>query len=245
MDGMKTPTLDDLLVKPTKVEVPSFGKEPLVVYIRRLTQVERDLCTAAARRASREMRRKLEEPESEERQLLVDDEINEYDLEAMRAAWVNTKLVRRALKIHRLSLENRDETYVPEPEGDDVMPADVEKWENLVDKTEEEREQRVQESIVAAQRQLNDEVQELSEEELRRNASPSLIDTICSDIWTNEYVAQMISRGTFQDADATKPAFKTASDVKRLLPKALEAISKAHMGLLIDPESVKNLLGNQ
>lgn len=237
---MKTPALDSLLLRPEKITIPTFG-EPLEVYVRRLTQVERDLCTAAARRASREMRTKLQDTESEERQLLVEDEINEYDQEAMRAAWVNNKLVRRALKIHKLSLESRDETFIPEPEGDDVMPADIEEWETAVEQAEEDREGRVAESIAAAQRELNEEAMKLSDDDLRAGMSPALIDTICSDIWTNEYVSQMVARGTFLDKDAVaKPAFKSASDVKRLQPKALQIITQAHMGLLVEPEAVKN-----
>lgn len=237
---MKTTYLEELLITPSKVEIPSFSEKSHVVWIRRLTQVEKDLCTASARRASRDMRKKLEDPQTEERQLLVEDEINEYDLEAMRAAWVSARLVRRALKIHRTSLENRDETHIPEPEGDDVMPVDVEQWENAVEQTEGEREEQVAAAIATAQRSLNDDVAKLSVEELKEAASPALIDTICTDIWTNEYVAQLIARGTFIDKDATKPAFKAASEVKRLLPQAMKVLSNAHMGLLVDPESVKN-----
>jgi bisphosphoglycerate-dependent phosphoglycerate mutase len=242
---MKTPVLDQLLLGPQKIELPSFTDEPIYVWVRRLTQVERDLCTAAARRASRDMRRVLENKESEERQLLVEDEISEYDLEAMRAAWVTARLTRRAMKIYKQSLEDRDQTYIPEPEGDDVMPADIEQWENAVEDTEADREKNVVTAIESAQRQLNKEVEEISLEELQDVSIPTLIDTICSDIWTNEYTAQMICRGTFKDADAIKPAFKTAQEVKRLLPKAMAELSKAHMGLLVDPEAVKNSEGNQ
>lgn len=242
---MKTPTLDQLLLKPQKVEIPSFDKEPITLWVRRLTQVERDLCTAAARRASRDMRRKLEDKDSEERTLLVEDEISEYDIEALRAAWVTSKLTRRAMKIYRQSLEDRDQTYIPEPEGDDVMPADVEQWENAVEDTEDEREANVRTAIESAQRTLNEEAGQLSIEELSEITVPTMIDTICSNVWTTEYTAQMICRGTFEDAQALKPAFRTAQEVTRLLPKAMETLSRAHMGLLVDPEAVKNSEGNQ
>lgn len=242
---MKTHTLDDLLIKPVPVDIEGFGDKPLRFYIRRLTQVERDLCTASARRASREMRKKLEDTSTEEHMLLIEDEIAEIDMAALRAAWVSARVTRKSLTIYRLSLENRDQTFIPEPEGDDVLPADVERWENAVEDAEEDREKAVREAIASAQRELNEAAEKLTLEELRDGAGPALIDNICADIWTTEYVAQMIARGTFTDKDTQKPAFKTATEVKRLQPKALELLSKSHMGLLIEPEAVKNSLGAQ
>lgn len=228
-------TLEDLLVKPQRVELPGGLK----VFIRRLSQIERDLCTAAARRMSRDWRKILEDPKSDEHQLLVADEVNLFDKEALRASWVNSRLLRKALLIDKDSLESRDETYVAEPEGDDLLPSDIEHYENEVEDIEEQREVSVKQRVEAAQKELNKEVEKLSLEDLRANAEPAQIDAICSDQWTTEYVAQMITRGTFKDKECSKPAFKTANEVKRLQAPALEALSNAHMGLLVNLEDHK------
>lgn len=236
---MKTPTLEELLIGPQPVELQT-PSGILKVYVRRLNQVERDMCTAYARRVSKDLRRKLMDPESDEHNLLVADEIAEYDIAALRRIWVDSRLSRRSLAIYRQSLEARDQTYIAEPEGDDVLPSDIEQWEINVEQAEEMREANVLQAIKSARTALEEEVAQISDETLMEEAGPQLIDNLCSDVWTTEYVTQMIARGTFKDKEATKPAFKTSDEVKRLNPETLAILSKSHMALLVDPEAVKN-----
>lgn len=247
---MKTPILEQLLIDPQSVDLPTGvmgqdGMDNVRVWIRRLTQVERDLCTGYARRASREMRKDLENPDSERRHILVDDEIDEYELESLRQAYVNGKLIERAIAINRQSLEDRDETYVSEPDGDVVLPEEIERYENSVEDVEEQREKGVRDAIEAAIVQLREEARNMDEEALKADATPTTINAICADVYTREYIAQMICRATFSDKELTKPAFKTPREVDRLAPSVLETLAKAHEALLIDPEAIKNLAGNQ
>lgn len=236
---MKTPSLEELLVGPQQIELETpSGK--LKLYVRRLNSIERDMCTASARRASKEMRKQLMDRESEAYNLLVKDEVEEYSIDNLRQAWVNSRLSKKSIQIYRASLESRDETFIPEPEGDDVTAAEIEEWELKTENIEELREANVAQAIKSANMQLMEEAKELSEEDLLEQAIPVIIDTICQDIWTTEYVSQLIARGTYKDKDATKPAFTSSNEVKRLGADALRVLSRSHMALLVEPEAVKN-----
>lgn len=246
---METPTLDDLLVKPTRVELATGrfvdGQMQYIgLYVRRLSQIERDLCSGYARRESRKMRRELENPDSEKRQVLIDDEVSEYTLETLRQHYVNSKIVERALEITHRSLEDRDQTYTPEPEGDVILPEDVETYENTVEEVEKIREDSVREQVQLALSELIKEAEGMNQDELMSHATPATINAVCSDIFTQEYVVQMIWRGTYKDNKFNTPAFDSADEVKRLAPSALESLSAAHQALLLDPEAIKNLAGN-
>jgi len=233
---MKSITLDKLLIGPQKVEVPGYG---VTLYVKPLTQIDRDLSQGAARRASRELRRLLEDRSTEEYQLLVEDEIAEYSTEDLRSLWVSARIVEKTLEIQRKSLEDRDKTYVPEPEGEDATPASLDRYENEVEDIEQQREDSVIKQAQAARKALMKESESKTEDELRDLAKPDLIETILSREWQQEFAVQMILRGTYEDAKATKFAFKTPDQVRQLRPDTLEFLAQSHYGLMVDPEELK------
>jgi hypothetical protein len=235
---MKTPTIEDLLQHPSSLEI-TVGKKSLTVYVRSLTQVEQELSRGSARRASRDLRRLLEDTETEEHQLLVKDELEEYEHAALKNLWITNRLVQRAVEAQRESLENREQGYIPEPD-ENAMPADLDRYENDVDDMEDKREKNVQQKIVSIKDKLDEEVDSISVEVLREDAITTLIDNICAQTFNREFAVQMVARGTFNDADCTKPTFKASSEVKRLRGETLEALANAHYALMVDPEAIKN-----
>ncbi len=233
---MQTLTLDDLLVKPQKINVA----DGVDLWIRPLTQIERELSQGAARSMSRALRKKLLDPKAEEHKLLIKDELAEYTREQLEELWVGNRLIPRAGQISRDSLEARDQTFIPEPEGADVTSSDIEKHETRVEEVEEEREERVREAVQSAQKQLQEEASKMSLDEIGVDARDALLEFILSKEWQQEFAAQMIARATFLDKKLSKPAFKDTNEVKELRPDILKLITESHFGLLVPPESVKN-----
>jgi len=233
---MKTLTLDDLLVKPQKIEVA----KGVDLWIRPLTQIERELSQGAARSMSRALRKKLLDPKAEEHKLLIRDELAEYTREQLEELWVSNRVITRAGQISRDSLEARDETFIPEPEGPDVTSSDIEKHETAVEETEEQREERVREAVASAQKQLQEEAHKLSPEDISADTRDALLEYILSKEWQQEFAAQMVCRATFMDKKLSKPAFKNTEEVKELRPDILKLITESHFGLLVPPEAIKN-----
>jgi hypothetical protein len=251
---MKAVTLEDILVKPKKVEIPIPGKmerndqgmpdaPKLVYWVRPSLQPERDLAGAAGRTASRMLRRKLEDPDSEERQLLVLDELEGATEDSLQELWVTQKVIERAATIRHRSLEDRDITYVPEPEGDLITGEDMDRYENEVEDVEEQREMSVLEAVTSAREELQKEVERMTPEQLREYALPLVISTQTERAYENEFVSQLIYRCTFLDNKCKKRAFTDVNQVYNLKDFALIKLSNAHMSFILDPEQVKNLAG--
>ena len=186
------------------------------------------------------LRKKLLDPKAEEHKLLIKDELAEYTREQLEELWVSNRIIARAGQINRDSLEARDETFIPEPEGDDITSSDIEKHETAVEEVEEEREARVREAVLSAQKELQDEASKMSLEDIGVDTKDALLEFILSKEWQQEFAAQMICRATFMDKKLTKPAFKNTTEVKELRPDILKLITESHFGLLVPPEEIKN-----
>jgi hypothetical protein len=250
----KSYTLEDILQKPTKVEIPIAGtivpaKEEggmpdvakLTYWVRPSTQMERDLAGSAARKASRTLRKILETEGTEERQLLVLDEIEGATADSLRGLWVNERLVNRAMRIRQESLEERE--YVPEPEGDIVTPKEADDYENAVEEAEDRREMDVMEAVEQAQEELSKESENIPEKDLFELAIPAQIESVLSRAYESEFTMQLIFRCTFTDKACKRKAFKDLEQVYQLKDQPLIRLTNAHMSFLLDPDKVKNLAG--
>lgn len=251
---MKAITLEDILVKPKKVEIPIPGRTQkneegmpdaakLVYWVRPSFQPERDLAGSAGRKASRTLRKVLEDPDSEERQLLVVDELEDASDDALKELWITQKVIQRAAVIRNQSLEERDITYVSEPEGDIVTNEDLDNYENEVEEVEEQREMSVLDAVTAAREELEKEAAKMSSEKLREFALPLIINMQTERAYETEFVSQLIYRCTFSDSKCKKKAFSDIEQVYSLKDFALIRLSNAHMSFILDPEQVKNLAG--
>lgn len=249
---MKPVTLDDLLVGPTKVEIPVHGKTvknkdgvidtaKITFYVRPARQSERDLAAAAARKASRTLRKKMETEGTEERENLVLAEVEDASINYLRGLWVNDKVIDRAARIRRESLEERP--YIPEPEGDHITQKDMDDYENDVEDAEDGREMDVLQAIIAAREELEKEAAKLDSEKMRELAIPSQIEAQANRAYETEFALQLIYRCTFTDKKCTKQAFSDIEQVYQLKDAPLTMLTNAHMSLLIDPERIKNLAG--
>lgn len=252
---MKTPTIDQLLIEPHKVLVPT-GKtirkegekaydEEVPVWIRPLTEIERSLAQGAARAHSKSMRKVLSNPDSEEHQLLIQSEVEDLTREQLEQAWVASNLINRAMQVRRKSLEDRDDSYIPEPEGSPdgvILPTaeELEAYEEAVEGAEDQREENVKEAVKNVRTQLEEEVVGMDDDVLKAEVVPKFIDSICGNVWNREYSLQQILRGTFKDKKLTQRAFESIGDVYALKDSAKQKLAEEHMGLLIDPDAIKN-----
>jgi hypothetical protein len=251
---MKAISLDDILVKPKRVDIPIPSRlttneegmpeeAKLSFWVRASRQPERDLAASAARKESRTLRKKLEDPESEEHQRLILDDLEDADDDSLRALWVNQKVIERAIRIRHASLENRDQTYIPEPEGDLITSKQIDDYENEVEEIEERREMGYLQAVEQAREELEEEVKKIDGEELLKLAIPVQIEVKVNEAYETAFVCQLVYRCTFKDQRCTKPAFSDIEQVYSLNDRAMVKLTNAHMAFLVDPEQVKNLVG--
>lgn len=248
---MKALNIEDILQGPKKVEIPVPGKTvttkgiaevaKMTMWIRPAKQPERDLAASAARKESRRLRKSLEDPSTEEHQRLVVDDLEGSDIDSLRAVWVNTKVVERAVKIKRESLEER--VYIEAPEHDAVTNKEMDDYEEAIDEAEEQREMSIVQAVESAQKELQEEVKKIDEKDLMDLVVPSQIESVLQQAYESEFVLQLIYRCTFQDKACTKKTFSSMEQCYQLKETPLTMLTNAHMGLLVDPEAVKNLAG--
>ena len=249
---MKALNIEDLLQGPKKVEVPVPGRTvknkagmpeiaKMAFWIRPARQSERDLAAAAARKESRTLRKSLEDPKSEEHQRLVVDDLEGAEIDSLRAVWVNSKVIERALKIKSASLEDR--VYVEAPESEFTTNKEMDEYEQAVEDAEDDREMSVMEAVKAAQAELEKEVKKVPDTEIMALVVPAQIESVLQQAYETEFVLQLIYRCTFSDKACTKKAFSNMEQCYQLKEQPVTILTNAHMSLLVDPEAVKNLAG--
>lgn len=233
--------IDGLLQQPKDVTL-NVGEQKITLWVRPSRDPERTMATAKARKASRDLRKSLNNRKTEQYEALIAQELEDADTESLRKVWVNGKLINRALEIRNASLEERE--YVPNPldesEGRTVTPKEMDEYEDKVDEVEEAREMTVMKAISSAQRELEEEAKKIKVKELHEAAIPQLIETQCNRAYEVEFIAQLILRCTFTEKACKTPAFDDIEQVYKLRSTALQELTQAHMDIMVDPEAVKN-----
>lgn len=236
-DGMRRLLIEDLLQKPEQVNI-KVGDKEIGLWVRPATTTEKAMASALGRKASRNIRKLLNNKKSDEYQSLVLAEVESGDRESLERIWINGKLVPKILEIRQRSLEERE--YIPEPEGELVTGREMDEYEDAVDSSEESREDQFTKAVASATRELEEQVKKLSDKELHKVAIPPLIDSRANQAFELEFTARLIYRCTFEDEECKLPAFTDIEQVYKLKPSALAKLTAAHLELLGDAEEVKN-----
>lgn len=241
--------LDDVIIDPPSVTVV-LGAKSKTFWIRPPTDPEKAMAQAVARKKSRELRARLEDPENEEHQLLVVDEMENLTTAEMRLIWLTSNLFQKTFEINRRSLDDREDFFVPSPEGseDGVIPPtneDMDRYEQAKIDSEGDRLEAIAKQQQVAFKELQDKSEEIPEDDLRNLIHPLIIDQQASREWSAQYGMQIIVRCTFLDKELTKKAFETPERALRLQnstngQKILDELSAAHSGLMLDPDRLKN-----
>lgn len=253
VDEIKVPeeySLDDLLAEEVPSVTVTVGKKEKTFWIRPPTDPERAMAQNAARQKSRLLRDLLLDPESEEHQLLVKAEMENMTGDELRIIWLTSNLFQKAFEANRRSIDNRDEYFVPAPQGkeDGLIPptsAEMDEYETAKQMQEAQRLKDISDQQTAIYNELKAESESMSDETIKGMIGPLIIDQQTSREWQAQYGLQILARCTFLDQDLTERAFKTTEDAMRLHntksgQKVLDALLSAHSGLMLDPDRVKN-----
>jgi hypothetical protein len=245
--------LEDVLTEPERVPVVITVKGKAVekeYWVRPPDDLEKAMAQNGARKVSRELREVLTDPKSEMHQLIVRAGIEEMTADEMRLLWLTSKLIQESYELSRMSLEDRDDFFVPRPEGknDGVIPPTLEENDQYeIDKraAEKDRLTSLADQQKAMFARLRKEADKLSMDDLRNVVEPMIIDQKTQEEWANQYGLQVLVRCTFLDPQLTERAFKDDKAARRLLntnngKKVLEALLLAHKGLMLDPDQLKN-----
>ena len=246
--------LEDLLTEPEKVTVlvERRGKPPVEqhYWIRPPDELEKTMAQNAARKVARELRELLQTEGSEERELLVNTALEEMTEEEMRLLWVASNLVHQSYEMERRSLNDREDFFVPRPEGKDdgVIPPTVDELDQYeIDKRKAEKDRlaslnKQQKSLFT---RLSKEADELDVNDLKNIVEPMIIEQKTAEESNNQYGMYILVKCTYKDPELTEKAFKDMKAAMRLLntkqgEKVLQAILTAHRGLLMDIDQLKN-----
>lgn len=241
-------TVDELLTDPEPLDIET-GKRvkdkktgemvdaTLRFYVKRPTDIEKEMCTNAANGARRAYRKLLQDEKSPEHQLRLKEPLEDADDSVLRTLWVQGHLMERAAEIQLLSLEERE--VVPDLEGDIIPAAVRDDHDEKVEAAEDNRVKNLIEAINSAQRELEEDAKAIAHEALLLAAMPAHIETLAQGIWNDTYTANIIVCGTFTDKDYRKPAFKTANQITTLRsqkPRIYQRLASTHAALLMEME---------
>lgn len=241
--------LDDVLTEPAMISI-ILGSKEKKYWIRPPTDSEKAMCQNAARRKSRELRALLDDPSSEEHELLIAAGMENMSIEEKKLLWLTSNLYQKTFELSRRSMENRDEYFVPQPEGTEegIIPPtneEMDKYETDKIKSEKER----MEDLSSEQKRLftglKAQVEQLTNHDIDNAVQPLMVEQQVSSEWNNQYGLQVLARCTFLDPDLSKRAFLSPEKAQKLLnnkngQKVLEALLNAHNGLMLDPDLLKN-----
>lgn len=241
--------LDDVMSKPADVTVVVGNKER-TYWLRPPTDKEKDMARSLARRVSRALREQLEDESSEEHDLLIKAPVEEMTVDEKRLIWLSSNIYQKTFELSRMSLENRDEYYVEEPEGkeDGIIPPTLKEQDDY-DKAKTDAEKQRLYDLQASQKsafaELRRESEEMSEEDLDNVVIPLLIEQKVAEELNNQYGLQVMVRCTFDDEALTKRSYETTERALRLLntkqgKSAMERLLLTHSGLMLDPDQLKN-----
>lgn len=242
--------LEDVLGTPEKVTVFEGKSFERTYWVRPPDELEKTMAQSAARKVARELRDKLLDPESEMRELIIVGRLEEMTDDEKRLIWLTANLMQQSFELNRRSLNDRDEYYVPRPEGkeDGVIPptdAEMNEYEDAVRDSEKERLTSVSEQQKALFNDLQRQSKELSKEDLDNIIEPLLIEQTASEEWNLQYGMQMLIRCTYTDPDLTERAFPDIKSALRLRNTkrgqvVLESLLATHRALMLDPDQLKN-----
>lgn len=239
-------TVDELISDPEPLDIPTKVRDKqtgdvvektLRFYPKRPTDVEKEMAMGAANGARRALRALLKDENSAEHRLLLRAPLEEANEDQLRTIWINGRLMERAAEIQVNSLEERE--YVPEPEGEIVLPEERDQYADAVEGAENDRLTNLVKAIEAVKVELEAEAALLPKSSLIEAAMPAHIETVVAKAWHQTYTSHLMTRCFFTDAKLRKPAFKTIEAVEKLQsqrPHVYMQLSDTLRGILLDLE---------
>ena len=226
--------LSDLFRWSKKLEIKEGDRVLDTVYLRLVGDADFQDAKNVALKASKSLRIRLKNPETEDYQASFSD-IDTLSREELAMGIVYGEIT-----------DYRDEAIVKNP---DKMPPDpldnptLEEQEEYEETLEKMRTDRITALAKYIEKRTDERKAELLEEEddrLRELYHYSIINLKCNEEFTNAFRSYQIYRGTYKDAKFKELAFDSFEDFTSCSPQLKEILLQSYIGLELSGDDLKN-----
>lgn len=219
-----------------KAEVKdSNGEVVLEVYLRLLGDADINRVRVAALRASASLRRKLNDPNSDEFLAYI-PELEFVERESL----IEGILIQSTRDFTQQALKELKFNLPVEPHSEATLE-EQEKFQAEVDAWSTKREDTVREYVLEKIERKREEISELPTEVLYKDYIKKLINFMCEEELMKTYREQSIFYGAYTDDTYTTKVFNSIEEYNNLSPIVKEQLQAQYIALELDGEDLKKL----
>lgn len=224
----------ELVIKDAKGEPYEVDDEALVLYQRIIGDADLSIARRAALRASRDMRKSLRDPDSDEYAAML-PEIDAMDDSALRNAVILTS----AMDL-RAQAENEAQKpkYPTEPPSDASLEA-KEEYQHELDTYDERVEKAVEEQMDTVIERKRKELKKLKREKLVNMFTSSIIDNISRREMLDEFNSRCAYLGTYINKAMTERAFSNYESFENAATELREQVIDSYVQLEMSGLEIK------
>ena len=212
-----------------EIEIKNNAGEVLLkVYLRLVGDAELNRARVKALRASAEMRKRLRDPESDERYAYIPD-LEDFDKEGILSAIMLPKLREIAIKMNKTLI-------FPEPSepDSDATLEQQEDYQKLIDSYPERRTEALKKLIEIETDKEKEKIRNLSIEELKKMYETLFINNACENQMMTTFISLCTFYGTYKDPEYKVKAFETYAEFENLPSFVRDQLVDAYGGIDID-----------
>ncbi len=227
--------LSRLFVWGNKFELKDRMEEKIAdVYVRLVGDADLNRARVFALRKSKEMRAKLKDPNSEERQAYLPD-ITDENKETL-------VIIMASAKLKEITGDAIDKIKVPFPKElkSKATLEEQEKHQEEVDKYPQKREKAIKEYIEKEIAKVQVELRQRTLEDLVKEYEASLINNICENEMFIAFKDACVFYGTFKDENHKERLFENIEQYQSSLPEIKAQLLTFYNGLDIGMDELKN-----
>lgn len=226
--------LSDLFRWSKKLEIKEGDRVLDTVYLRLVGDADFQDAKNVSLKASKALRMKLKNIETEEYQASFSD------LETLSREELAMGIVYGEIT------DYRDEAIVKNPEkmlpelSDNPTLEEQEEYEDLIEKIRTDRTTTLASYIEKRTEERKAELLEEEDDRLRELYHYAIINLKCNEEFTNVFRSYQIYKGTFKDAKFKELAFDSFDDFKSCSPQLKEILLQAYINLELSGDDLKN-----
>jgi hypothetical protein len=207
-----------------------FGK----VYQRVLNEREVEKARLSALRATREMRLRLRDEESDE-SAAVQENLLQLDKEHKIAVIMLEEMP----SIYDKARQNMD-VKLPKPPGTAAKLEEVEEYEAALDEYNDKVTSAVTTLADGYSKELRQHLEKLPDEELDVRVTKAMENQICINFMSERFNEEIVWRATFHDAAHKKPFFTDYDEYENLALEVREQLERGYKDLQMHRGELKN-----
>lgn len=213
--------------------LPLPGGDALTCYIRVIGDADLNKARAKALRKSAELRKKLKDPESEERQAFIP----ELDLDD-KERYVDIIVSLESPEIIRRVRRNISLPYPKDP-ASDASIEELEKHQEEVDSWPERFNELLRDSVTEKVTERKDELMKESFDKILKAYEGVIIDNTCESEMMTKFSEYCVYYGTFADPEYKQRLFESFEQFENLPRQIKEQFTTFYGTLNIDIEELK------